>query len=148
MPYLVVFLAMLLGGCGHFLATQDYQLHPYQGIATQPPDNAVVVFLWPDKKYGSATLAVTQNARTIGAIQGGTYFSTVVEPGPQTFAVDSGLMEKSREQVALTTQPGKTYFLHYTPGGFYVVAKLELIAEDVAMAQLPALNEIQLTATK
>jgi hypothetical protein len=143
MRLILISLALfILGGCGHFLTTDDYRIQPYQGIATPKPDTAVVVFLWTDRKAGAATLAVMQNHRTIGALQGGTYFSHVIEPGPSMFAVDSGLIEKSREQVSLAAAAGKTYFIHYTPGGFYIVAKLELIAEEVAMAQLPGLSTI------
>lgn len=138
---------LAFAGCGQFLTPQDYQLHPYRGLDQSQPDSARVVVLWTDRRAGSATLAVMQNGAIVGGVQGGSYFSTVVAPGRHTFAVDSGLIEKTREQVSFEAQPGKTYFLHYTPGGFYVVAKLELIAEDVAMAQLPALNSITLAAT-
>lgn len=141
----ILSLLTVLSGCGHFLSPQDYRVQPHQELSSPPSDMALVVLLWPDRKYGSATLEVMQNGIAIGALQGGTYFSHVITPGPATFAVDSGLMEKSREQVSLTAKPGHTYFISYTPGGFYVVAKLDLIAPDVAMAQLPGLNTIQLT---
>lgn len=138
-------LLLTLAGCGHFVAPQDYRIQPYQELAAPPSDRALVVFLWTDRKAGSATLEVRQNGTVIGALQGGTYFPHVILPGPSTFAVDSGLMDKTREQVSLTAKPGHTYFISYTPGGFYVVAKLDVIAEEVARAQIPGLSSIQLT---
>lgn len=141
---MVALILWTLAGCGHFLTTQDYSLQPYQGISPHESDKATVVFLWPDRRYGAATLAVQENGTIIGALQGGTYFSQAVTPGSYTFAVDSGLMDKSREQVSLTATPGRSYFISYTSGGYYVVAKLDLISEDVALAQLPGLSMIQL----
>lgn len=140
---LVALILLTLAGCGHFLTTQDYSIQPYQGITPPQSDTATVVFLWPNRRNGAATLAVQENGAIIGALQGGTYFSQAVTPGQHTFAVDSGLMEKSREQVSLTAISGRTYFISYTSGGFYVVAKLDLVSEDVALAQLPELSMIQ-----
>jgi hypothetical protein len=143
---LIVAMAVIITGCGHLVAPQDYRIQPHQELSSPSTDKALVVFLWPNRKHGAATLAVMQNGAVVGALQGGTYFSRLIEPGPHQFSVDSGLMEKSREQVSLTAKPGQTYFMSYTPGGFYVVAKLDLISEDVALAQLPGLSTIQLTS--
>jgi len=137
-------LFLTISGCGHFLTTPEYSIQPYQGISQHQSDKATVVFLWPDRRYGTATLAVQENRAIIGALQGGTYFSRAVTPGPHTFAVDSGLIEHSRERVSLAAITGRAYFIRYTSGGFLVVPTLDIISEDTALAQLPDLSLIQL----
>ena len=68
----------------------------------------------------------------------------MVKPGKYQYRIDSGLIEKSRERVDLVVKPGKNYYIRYFPGGFYVVAKLDLISEDVAGAYINGLNFTEL----
>lgn len=139
---ILLLVALLINGCGHVLNKSDYIILHNQGMPQCPPDKAIVYFLFVERNYNYA-LAVFRNDKVIGALVGGSYFYYIVDQGKYEFWVDSGLIEKSRERVTLVAKPGKTYFIRYFPGGFYVVANLDLISEDIATAYINALDYIQ-----
>ena len=140
---ILLLIVLLMNGCGQFLTKSDYTLLPNQGVPECPPEKAMVVFLFVETYDFDVTLVVYRNGAAFGALHAGSYFYDIVDPGKYDFWVDSGLIEKSRERVSVVAKPGKTYFARYTPGGYYVVAKLDFISEDAATAYLGTLDYVQ-----
>jgi len=140
-PIIMVF--CILAGCGHYASKSDYNIVPNKGLAEPNNNEAVVYFLSVERDTLNSPVVVFRDSNAIGALSGGTYFYDLVKPGKYQYWVDSGLIQKSRERVDLITKPGQRYYLRWFPGGFYVVAKLDLISEDVAVAHINSLDFIE-----
>ena len=141
---IIAVICITITSCGHYVSKSDYNIVPNKGLAAIDQDQANIYLLFVEKDRTNSSFAVFRNEDMIGVLTGGTYFYDVVKPGRYQYWIDSGLIEKSRERVDLVVKPGKNYYIRYFPGGFYVVAKLDLISEDVAGAYINGLNFTEL----
>lgn len=137
MKYL--FLVALLAGCAS--TTKDFTTTPGKGVT--PPDSgrAVVHFLLEDEGFDEG-LVVYEGEKDIGVLTGGSYFARQVDPGVHEYRVNTGLFDASRESVTISAEAGESFFVRYSPGGYQVVANLELVSEDVARQEIRLLDYI------
>lgn len=142
----ILIVALLLSGCVTLVPPEEYRIQPHRGLAQPTADNAQVVFLWTDnRQFKTVVLPVFEQEVIIGALRGATYYVHTVTPGRYAFAMDRGWMAE-QTSVTMTAQAGKTYFVLYSPPAQWTQPILQLIPEEVALAQLPHLDRIQLVS--
>lgn len=140
-----VLIAEGIKACDLRVPPEQYSRHPPQPLVPPPDGMSMMVFLWPDQRDKDRALPIFQEYEVIGALDGGTYSVHHVQPGPHTFRVNLQLTNEVREDVVLTTQVGKTYFVRFESPDRSL--QWMQISEEVALAQLQGLQRIRLEST-
>lgn len=140
-------LTMTLTGCRAFVDADSYVVRAHQDLSPPQPGTALVVFLWPDQRLQRANVPLYQDGVVFAALRAQTYFPYLISPGTYRFATAVGPLEQTNEAVTLTVQAGTTYFLRFTPAGYWRPHRFEQIGRDIALTQLTDLKQLHLLRT-